>query len=34
MIERHGLDPARCIYIGRDATDQAFARALGFNRVT
>ena len=30
MIERHRLDPARCVYIGRDGTDQAFARALGF----
>jgi aryl-alcohol dehydrogenase-like predicted oxidoreductase/predicted kinase len=30
LIERHRLDPARCIYVGRDASDQAFARILGF----
>jgi histidinol phosphatase-like enzyme len=30
LIERHRLDPARCIYVGRDAMDRAFARALGF----
>ncbi len=30
LIERHRLDPARCLYVGRDAVDQAFARALGF----
>jgi aryl-alcohol dehydrogenase-like predicted oxidoreductase len=30
LIERHRLDPARCIYVGRDAADQAFARVLGF----
>jgi histidinol phosphatase-like enzyme len=30
LIERHRLDPARCVYVGRDATDRAFARALGF----
>ena len=30
LIERHRLDPARCVYVGRDAGDQAFARALGF----
>jgi len=30
LIERHRLDPARCVYVGRDAADQAFARALGF----
>jgi len=29
LIERHRLDPARCVYIGRDASDRAFARALG-----
>ena len=30
LIERHRLDPARSVYVGRDATDRAFARALGF----
>ena len=30
LIERHRLDPARCIYVGRDAMDRAFARTLGF----
>jgi aryl-alcohol dehydrogenase-like predicted oxidoreductase/histidinol phosphatase-like enzyme len=30
LIERHRLDPARCVYVGREATDQAFARTLGF----
>jgi aryl-alcohol dehydrogenase-like predicted oxidoreductase/histidinol phosphatase-like enzyme len=29
LIERHRLDPARCVYIGRDSSDRAFARALG-----
>lgn len=30
LIQRHRLDPARCVYVGRDANDRAFARALGF----
>jgi aryl-alcohol dehydrogenase-like predicted oxidoreductase/histidinol phosphatase-like enzyme/predicted kinase len=30
LIERHRLDPARCLYVGRDAADEAFARAAGF----
>lgn len=30
LIDRHRLDPARCVYVGRDASDEAFARALGF----
>jgi aryl-alcohol dehydrogenase-like predicted oxidoreductase/predicted kinase/histidinol phosphatase-like enzyme len=30
LIERHRLDPARCLYVGHDASDRAFARALGF----
>jgi aryl-alcohol dehydrogenase-like predicted oxidoreductase/histidinol phosphatase-like enzyme/predicted kinase len=30
LIDRHRLDPARCLYVGRDAADQAFARAAGF----
>lgn len=30
LIERHRLDPARCVYVGRDPGDQAFARAVGF----
>jgi len=29
LIERHRLDPARCLYVGREASDRAFARALG-----
>jgi len=30
LVERHRLDPARCVYVGRDPTDRAFARTLGF----
>jgi len=30
LIERHHLDPSRCLYVGREARDRAFARALGF----
>ena len=30
LIDRHRLDPARCVYVGREASDLAFARALGF----
>jgi aryl-alcohol dehydrogenase-like predicted oxidoreductase/histidinol phosphatase-like enzyme len=30
LVERHRLDPARCVYVGRDASDRAFARTLGF----
>lgn len=30
LIERHRLDPARCVYVGRDASDEAFARTMGF----
>jgi aryl-alcohol dehydrogenase-like predicted oxidoreductase/histidinol phosphatase-like enzyme/predicted kinase len=30
LIERHRLDPARCVYVGRDPMDRAFARTLGF----
>ena len=30
LIERHRLDPSRCVYVGRDASDEAFARVLGF----
>ena len=30
LIERHRLDAARCVYVGRDPTDRAFARTLGF----
>jgi aryl-alcohol dehydrogenase-like predicted oxidoreductase/histidinol phosphatase-like enzyme/predicted kinase len=30
LIERHGLDPARTVYIGRGAADPGFARKLGF----
>src|SRR4029077_10506077 len=31
MVERHRLDPARCLYVGRDASDRTFARGLGFS---
>ena len=30
LVERHRLDPARCLYVGDGAADDAFARALGF----
>ena len=30
LVERHRLDPARCVYVGHDASDRAFSRALGF----
>jgi histidinol phosphatase-like enzyme len=30
LVERHRLDPARCVYVGRDASDRALARILGF----
>jgi histidinol phosphatase-like enzyme len=30
LIERHRLDPGRCVYVGRDASDEAFARTVGF----
>lgn len=30
LVERHRLDPARSVYVGRDASDQAFARTMGF----
>jgi histidinol phosphatase-like enzyme len=30
LVERHRLDPASCLYVGRDASDQALARAAGF----
>ena len=30
LIERHRLDPAACVYLGREPSDQAFARAAGF----
>lgn len=29
MIERYGLDPGRCRYLGAGGPDRAFARALG-----
>ena len=28
--EHHRLDAAQCVYLGRDPTDRAFARTLGF----
>lgn len=31
LVERHGLDPRRCLYVGQDASDRAFARRLGFD---
>jgi aryl-alcohol dehydrogenase-like predicted oxidoreductase len=30
LIERHRLDPARCIYVGSGPQDPGFARRLGF----
>jgi histidinol phosphatase-like enzyme/predicted kinase len=30
FIERHGLDPSQCIYVGTGAQDAGFARRLGF----
>jgi histidinol phosphatase-like enzyme len=30
LVERHRLDPARCVYVGREPGDRAFARVLGF----
>jgi len=30
LVYRHRLDPARCLYVGREASDRTFARALGF----
>jgi histidinol phosphatase-like enzyme/predicted kinase len=30
LVERHRLDPARCVYVGREASDQAFARTMAF----
>jgi hypothetical protein len=34
LIERHRLDPARCLYVGGDAADRSFARALGIPMVS
>ena len=30
FIARHGLDPARCLYVGAGPQDPGFARRLGF----
>jgi len=30
LVERHRLDPSRCVYVGHDASDEAFARTMGF----
>jgi FMN phosphatase YigB (HAD superfamily) len=30
FIERHRLDPSRCIYVGSGPQDPGFARRLGF----
>lgn len=30
LVEEHRLDPASCLYVGRDASDVALARRLGF----
>lgn len=30
LVERHGLDPGRCLLVGADAADLAFARRMGF----
>jgi histidinol phosphatase-like enzyme len=29
LLERHHLDPERCLYVGGGANDRAFARRLG-----
>jgi predicted kinase/histidinol phosphatase-like enzyme len=34
LIERHRLDAAQCLYLGRDSNDRAFAGALGFEYVS
>jgi aryl-alcohol dehydrogenase-like predicted oxidoreductase/histidinol phosphatase-like enzyme len=33
LIERHRLDPARCLYVGNGPQDPGFARRLGFQYV-
>jgi histidinol phosphatase-like enzyme len=30
LIQRHRLDPSRCIYVGNGPQDPGFARRLGF----
>ena len=30
IVARHGLDAARCVYVGASANDRSFARKLGF----
>jgi aryl-alcohol dehydrogenase-like predicted oxidoreductase/predicted kinase/histidinol phosphatase-like enzyme len=30
LVERHGIDPARSVYVGRESADRTFARVLGF----
>jgi len=30
LRERHGLDPAQCVYVGSGSQDPGFARRLGF----
>jgi predicted kinase len=30
LLRRHRLDPSRCLYVGRGATDRLFAARLGF----
>lgn len=34
LIQRHGLDPAQCVYVGGGPQDAGFARKLGFQHVT
>jgi len=30
LVERHRLDPSQCVYVGGEASDEAFARVMGF----
>jgi histidinol phosphatase-like enzyme len=34
LIQRHRLDPSRCIYVGAGPQDPGFARRLGFQYLT
>ncbi len=30
LVRKHGLDPAKCVYVGDQTTDKTFARRMGF----